>query len=290
MKLVLKKNEKVKVKMKLEISNLCGAIGAEVHGLNLSKDLNDNTLNEIKIAFHENIVLLFRDQSLTPEKLINFTKLFGKVEQHPLSSRNGLNNCPEILLIENSFDSNAPRNDFWHSDISFAEYPPLGSILHALEIPGQGLGDTLFCNMYRVYEDFSLGLQNTLIGLRALHSAEPLVKRNNDPENNANPISTTTKLVSHPVIRTHPETGRKALYINPYYTVSFDGWSAEESINWINWLTKKATKSENVYRHRWQKGDVLMWDNRCAMHYAIYDYGRKPRLMYRTTAAGEKPI
>ena len=276
--------------MKLEISKLCGAIGAEVHGLNLSNDLNQNTLSEIKRAFHENIVLLFKNQSLTPEKLVTFTKYFGKVEPHPLGSRNGLNNCPEVLLIENSTHSNAPRNDFWHSDISFAEHPPLGSVLHALKIPGQGLGDTLFCNMYRVYEGFSSGLQKTLEGLRAIHSAEPLVKRNNAPENNANPISSIPKLVSHPVIRTHPDTGRKALYINPYYTVSFDGWSAEESTIWINWLTKEATKIENVYRHCWQKGDVLMWDNRCAMHYAIYDYGSKPRLMYRVTAAGERPI
>jgi len=276
--------------MKLEISKLCGAIGAEVHGLNLSNDLNQNTLSEIKRAFHENIVLLFKNQSLTPEKLVTFTKYFGKVEPHPLGSRNGLNNCPEVLLIENSSDSSAPRNDFWHSDISFAEYPPLGSVLHALETPGQGLGDTLFCNMYRVYEGLSSGLQNSLEGLRALHSAEPLVKRNNAPGNNANTISSIPELVSHPVIRTHPDTGRKALYINPYYTVSFDGWSAEESTIWINWLTKKATKMENVYRHCWQKGDVLMWDNRCAMHYAIYDYECKPRLMYRTTAAGDRPI
>ena len=97
-------------------------------------------------------------------------------------------------------------------------------------------------------------------------------------------------MVTHPVIRTHPQTGRKALYINPYYTVCFDGWSIEESIPWIDWLTQKATKIENVYRHNWEKGDVLIWDNRCAMHYAIYDYGSKPRLMHRTTAAGERPI
>ena len=144
--------------------------------------------------------------------------------------------------------------------------------------------------MYRAYEGLSPGLKKTLVGLRALHSAEPLVKRNNAPGNNANPISSIPELVSHPVIRTHPDTGRKALYINPYYTVSFEGWSEEESKIWIDWLTKKAVLIENIYRHSWQKGDVLMWDNRCSMHYAIYDYKSNPRLMYRTTAAGDKPI
>jgi len=276
--------------MKLKISPLCGAIGAEIKDLDLSQDIDESTLTAIKNAFHENIVLLFRKQSLVPEKQINLTKFFGKVEAHPLDSRTGISSHPEVLVIENNAHSHAPRNDFWHSDISYAECPPLGSILHALEIPGQGLGDTLFCNMYRVYEGFSPGFRKTLEGLNAIHSAEALVRRNNEPDNNANPILSTPELVCHPVIRTHPQTRRKALYINPYYTVCFDGWSVEESTTLIEWLTNKATRIENVYRHRWEKGDVLIWDNRCAMHYAIYDYGSKFRLMHRTTAAGDRPI
>jgi len=276
--------------MKLEISHLCGAIGAEVHGVDLSRDTDLATFRAIKNAFHENIILLFRKQCLTPTQQIVFTSFFGPVETHPLNSRVGTSSQPEVLVLENRVDSPAPRNDFWHSDISFAECPPLGSVLHALEVPGEGLGDTLFCNMYHVFEELSLGLQKTLEGLRALHSAEALINRNNANDNNAKTIKSVPELVSHPVVRTHPQTGRKALYINPYYTERFEGWTLEESSLWIDWLTKRATRLENIYRHRWREGDVLMWDNRCAMHYAIYDYGSKPRLMHRATAAGERPV
>ena len=276
--------------MNLELSPLCGAMGAEVHGVDLSRDKESVILNTIQDAFHENIVLLFRDQCLTPAQHVRFTSFFGPVEPHPLGSREGAPSQPEILVLENSADTPAPRNDFWHSDISFAECPPLGSVIHALEVPGEGLGDTLFCNMYSVFEELSPGLQKTLEGLRALHSAEALVRRNNEDDNNAKPIASVPGMVSHPVVRTHPQTGRKALYVNPYFTERFEGWTLEESRLWIDWLTQRATRLENIYRHRWRKGDVLMWDNRCAMHYAIYDYDSKPRLFHRATAAGDKPV
>ena len=276
--------------MKVEINPLCGALGAEVHGVDLSEDLDSVTLNSIKESFHENIVLLFRKQSLTPEQHVDFTSFFGPVEAHPLGSREGAQAQPEILVLENRADTPAPRNDFWHSDISFAKCPPLGSVLHALEIPGDGLGDTLFCNMYKVFEELSPGLQKTLEGLRALHSAEALVRRNNANDNNANQIISVPGMVSHPVVRTHPETGRKALYVNPYFTESFEGWTPAESRLLLEWLTKLATRQENIYRHRWRQGDLLMWDNRCAMHYAVYDYGSKPRLFHRATAAGDRPV
>ena len=276
--------------MKVELNPLCGALGAEVHGVDLSEALDSVTLNMIKEAFHENIVLLFRKQSLTPEQHVDFTSFFGPVEAHPLGSREGAQGQPEILVLVNRADTPAPRNDFWHSDISFAKCPPLGSVLHALEVPGEGLGDTLFCNMYKVFEELSPGLQKTLEGLRALHSAEALVRRNNANDNNAKQIISVPDMVSHPVVRTHPETGRKALYVNPYYTESFEGWTPGESRLLLEWLTKLATRHENLYRHRWRQGDLLMWDNRCAMHYAVYDYGSKPRLFHRATAAGDRPV
>ena len=276
--------------MKLELNPLCSALGAEVHGVDLSEDLESATMNAIKEAFHDNIVLLFRKQNLTPAQHVDFTNFFGPVEAHPLGSREGAQAQPEILVLENRADTPAPRNDFWHSDISFAECPPLGSVLHALEVPGEGLGDTLFCNMYKVFEELSQGLQKTLEGLRALHSAEGLVMRNNANDNNAKPISAIPDLVSHPVVRTHPETGLKALYVNPYFTESFEGWTQEESRLLIDWLMQLATRQENIYRHSWRQGDVLMWDNRCAMHYAVYDYGSKPRLFHRATAAGDRPV
>ena len=235
--------------MKFEITPLSGALGAEVHGIDLSQDMGPANCSKIKDAFHENIVLLFREQCLTPAQQVSFTSCFGPVEPHPLSSREGALSQPEILVLENRADIPAPRNDFWHSDISFAECPPLGSVLHALEVPGGGLGDTLFCNMYSVLEELSPGLQKTLEGLSALHSAESLVRRNNQDDNNAKPIASIPSMVSHPVVRTHPETGRKALYVNPYYTESFVGWTPEESRLLIDWLMQLATRQENIYCH-----------------------------------------
>mgnify|MGYP002526533976 CR=1 FL=1 len=127
--------------MKFEITPLCEALGAEVHGIDLSQDMDPANCSKIKDAFHENIVLLFREQCLTPAQQVSFTSCFGPVEPHPLGSREGALSQPEILVLENRADIPAPRNDFWHSDISFAECPPLGSVLHALEVPGEGLGD-----------------------------------------------------------------------------------------------------------------------------------------------------
>ena len=144
--------------------------------------------------------------------------------------------------------------------------------------------------MYKVFEELSPGLQKAFEGLRALHSTEALVRRNNANDHNAKPITSVPGMVSQPVVCTHPETGRKALYVNPYFTESFEGWTPVESRLLLEWLSKLATRQENIYRHRWRHGDLLMWDNRCAMHYAVYDYGSKPRLFHRATAAGDRPV
>ncbi|MGI9411919.1 MAG: TauD/TfdA dioxygenase family protein, partial [Hyphomicrobiaceae bacterium] len=150
----------------------------------------------------------------------------------------------------------------------------------------EGRADTMFCNMYDAYERLSDGLHSMLDGMRAMHSAERLVQE----VPNRLSVDVAPPAVPHPVVRTHVGTGRKALYVNPHYTINFEGWTVEESKPLLDMLIEQATRHENIYRHHWQVGDVLMWDNRCTMHYAVRDYDdTMPRLMYRTTAAGDVP-
>jgi taurine dioxygenase len=269
---------------------LGATLAAEIIGVDLSKPMSDPLVGALRRAFHQNMILLFRDQTLSPADQVEFTARFGPVEAHPLGSRRGLEEHPEILVLENRPGQPGARNDFWHSDISFAERPPMGSVLHAIETPAPH-GDTMFCNMYAAYEELSSGLRRMLDPMTALHSAAPLAERNNQAASDALPINDIPDPMEHPVVRTHPETGRKAIFVNEYFTERFTGMTAEESRPLIEYLCARATRPENVYRHRWRNGDVLMWDNRCAMHYAVRDYDETmPRLMHRTTAAGDRPV
>ena len=274
----------------IESYPLAGAIGVELRGIDLARTTDENTYRAIHGAFYAHNVALFRDQSLGPAEQVAFTSRFGAVEQHPLRSRRGIDGFPEVLVLENREGRPGARNDFWHSDISFAEHPPGTSVLQALIVP-EGHGDTMFCNMYAAYEGLSPGLRRMLDGLKAMHSADALVRRNNEEASDGQPIAEAPEPIAHPVVRTHPETGRKALYVNPYFTSHFAGMTVEESRPLIEYLSARASRPENVYRHRWRAGDVLMWDNRCTMHYAVRDYDdTMTRLMHRTTAAGERPV
>ncbi len=274
----------------VELHPLSGALGVELRGIDLAASPGEAAYDAIRDAFYGNNVVLLRGQSLDPAEQVAFTARFGAVEQHPLRSRRGVDGHPEVLVLENRAGRPGARNDFWHSDISFAERPPGASVLQALVVP-EGRGDTLFCNMYAAYEELSPGLRRMLDGLRTMHTADALVRRNDDEASDARPIAEAPAPVAHPVVRTHPETGRKALYINPYFTSRFAAMTVAESRPLIEYLSARAARPENVYRHRWRAGDVLMWDNRCTMHYAVRDYDdTMERLMHRTTASGERPV
>ena len=264
---------------------LSGTLGAEIGGVDLSRPIEDQVFAEVREAFHRHLVIVMRGQRIEPEHLVAFTEKFGSAEPHPLGSRRGLGDHPNVMVLENKPGKPGPRNDFWHSDISFDDVPPLGSILYAIEVT-EGRADTMLCNMYEAYEGLSAGLKSVLDGMTAQHSAEKLVQE----VPNRLSVDVSPPSVTHPVVRTHPGTGRKALYVNPHYTLNFTGWTPEESRPLLDMLTARATRPENVFRHHWRAGDVLMWDNRCAMHYAVRDYDdTMPRLMYRTTAAGDRP-
>lgn len=271
---------------RIGVRSVSGALGAEIAGVDLSKLLDDEVFTEIRRAFHDYLVIFFRDQTIGPADHIAFTERFGAVEAHPLGSRRGLSEYPGVMVLENRPGKLGPRNDFWHSDISFGEEPPAASVLYAIEITG-GRADTMFCNMYSAWESLSPGLRRMLCSLTAMHTAERLVRE--VPSRLS--VKEAPPGVTHPVVRTHPETKRNALYINPHYTWNFTGMTPEESWPLLDYLTREATRHENIYRHCWRTGDLLMWDNRCTMHYAVRDYDdTMPRFLYRTTAAGSRPF
>lgn len=275
---------------RIKVTKLCGAAGAEIGGVDLSKPLDKETIAEIRRAFVENCVVAFRGQSLTPKQQVEFTSIFGKVEQHPHYRTSAIDGFPEILVLEHKagqyFNG---KNDIWHADITFIESPPLGSILHCLAA-WEGYSDTMFANQYMAYEALSEPFRRMLDGMKAEHSAEILQKRNNAQSYNKR-IENIAPPVVHPVVRTHPESGRKCLFVNMTYTTRLLGLSDEESKCLLDFLFAHSVRPDFVYRHRWRVGDVVMFDNRCLQHYVVPDHPfEMHRRMHRTTAAGDRPV
>ena len=266
-----------------------GALGVIVDGLDIGK-LDTEQIAVIRSLLDEYSVLVFPNQNLTPEEQIAFTAHFGSVEQHPLYRSAILDGYPEILVLEHKNHQWVNgRNDVWHSDVTFSKKPPLGSVLYCRDIT-TGFGDTLFCSMRRAYDALSPGLQGMLGRMSAEHSSIRMVERNNSESYNV-AIENVPPSVNHPVVRTNKANGKKNLFVNPIYTIRFSDMTEHESEPLLNYLYHQATRPDNIYRHRWRINDVVMFDNRCAMHYVVLDYGPEMhRLMHRTTAAGERPV
>ena len=273
----------------LSINPASGALGIIIDGVQI-RNLDSAQLGLVRTLLDEYSVLVFREQTLAPEEQIAFTARFGAVEQHPLYRSAILDGYPEILVLEHKNHQWVNgRNDVWHSDVTFSERPPLGSVLYCRDIT-EGFGDTLFCSMRRAYDCLSTGLQTMLGSMSAEHSSARMVVRNNSEKYNV-PIAEIPPPVTHPIVRTNPSNGKKNLFVNPIYTIRFSGMTEEESNPLLNYLYQQATRPDNLYRHRWNVNDVVMFDNRCAMHYVVLDYGPEMhRLMHRTTAAGERPV
>jgi len=272
----------------LEVEPVGATLGARISNIDLAC-CGPDEVDAIRHAFDEYSVLVFPNQDLSPSEQIRFTGHFGPVARHPLYRSAALDGHPEILVLDHKDGRYVNgRNDMWHSDITFAEEPPLGSVLYCKQAT-TGLGDTQFCSMRSAYQNLSPGLKRTLDTLHAEHSAVRMVEINNSRPYNV-PIETVPKAVSHPVVRTHPGNGSRGLFVNPIYTLRLCGMTEAESAPLLDHLYEVATQVENIYRHRWQIGDVVMFDNRCTMHYVVPDYGPEiHRLMHRTTAAGERP-
>jgi len=275
---------------RITVTRVCGAMGAEIGEVDLSQPIDEATVAEIHRAFLEHCAIVFRGQDVPPDRQIAFTEIFGSVVPHPLYRTNAIEGHPEILVLEHKAGQFINgKNDIWHSDITFGEAPPLGSVLQCRAC-WEGFADTMFANQYAAYEALSEPMRLFLDSLEAEHSAERL-QRNNNARSYNDRIEEIPEPVIHPVIRTHPETGRKSLFVNEAFVTRICGLTDEESANLLGFLYAHAVQPAFVYRHRWRPGDVVMFDNRCLMHYVVPDHPQDMyRLMHRTTAAGDRPF
>jgi taurine dioxygenase len=285
----------------MEINRLCLALGGEIRGLDVAQPLSDETFARVHQAWLEHDgVLVIRDQRLTPQQHIDFSRRFGELfgDTEPLQdtvSKYLLPGHPQIYRVSNKTIDGVPQGrmragNYWHSDVSFRQRPAQASLLYALEIPPLG-GDTLFCNMYLAYERLSETLQQFLSTLQARHDFAVNTTRGFAHETIEQQDLGDRNASIHPVVRRHPQTGRQALYVNPGNTSHILGLHPEESAHLLSYLYQHCIRAEHVYRHRWEPHDLLIWDNRCTMHYAIVDYeGLGNRYMHRTTVIGEKPV
>lgn len=279
------------------IRPLDAALGAEVVGLDLNRPLSAEDFRRIHRAHLDHHVVVFRDQRITPDQQIAFSRRFGPLQIHVLHQFQ-LSNHPEILIVSNVLKDGKPiglgdAGHFWHSDLSYKEKPSLGSLLHAIELPPEG-GDTLFANMHAAYEGLSDNLKQRLEGLTAEHTylaryAE-LQKRSPWRPNLTPEQIAQVKPVVQPVVRTHPETGRKALFVSEHFTTKIVGLSDAESRALLDELFAHSVKPEYVYRHQWREHDLVFWDNRSLLHLAAGTPDHLRRVMYRTTIEGDTPF
>jgi taurine dioxygenase len=234
-------------------------------------------------------VLFFREQDLPPARFLAFAKRFGQPIEYPFVK--GLDDFPEIIPVLKLEHEKVNFGGIWHSDTTYLDIPPMASMLVAREVPSAG-GDTEFANMYRAYETLSPGMRRMLDGLVAVNSsaaADVSRTREDRIKDSARADAKKEYTATHPVVRVHPETGRRALYVNVAHTVRFEGMTDEESAPILKYLYAHQTRPELTCRFRWRAGSVAFWDNRCAQHNAINDYQGHKRLLHRITLAGDKP-
>ncbi|WP_252257560.1 TauD/TfdA dioxygenase family protein [Erythrobacter aurantius] len=268
----------------LDIRPMTPAIGAEIHSIDLGAPDIAKRVPEIRAALLKHGVIFFRDQHLTQEAHIAFARHFGELEVHPATPKDQPN--PEVLKIAYGTKSRGQENH-WHSDVTWRECPSLGSILLAREVPECG-GDTLFANMHLAYERLSDQMKRLCEGLTAVHDISRVFAKRlgKQPEE----LHDTYPPMRHPVIRTHPETGERAIYVNTAFTSHIEGLSKEESRWLLDHLYKTAWDVEIQCRFRWQAGSVAFWDNRVCQHFAVSDYFPARRVMERVTIAGDRPF
>lgn len=273
----------------LDIRPIAGALGAEIFGVDLSRQISDATILDIRQALLDHLVIFFRDQDITPDQFLAFAKRFGETVDYPLIK--ALESHPEIIKVVKHEHEKLNFGGLWHTDMAYAGEPPLGSLLLARELPAYG-GDTIFANMYLAYETLSDTMKKLLEPLKAVNvsnlpGAVATRKARIDDSAKVNPETVLT--ATHPVIRTHPETGRKLLYVNGAHSLHFEGMTVEESTPLLGFLFEHQTRPEFTCRFRWQTGSMAFWDNRCTQHNPVNDYHGHKRVMHRITLAGDRP-
>lgn len=269
----------------VSVTPLGATIGAEIGGVDLREPLTGETFAEVERALLDFKVIFFRDQDLTSRQHLDFARRFGDLEEHPfLPSADG-----EVEVVRFAKDERTVGvENIWHSDVSWRKVPALGSVLRAREVPAVG-GDTLFCDMIAAYEGLDDELKERLQDMRAVHDFSQSFGVGM-PKEKLREMQARFPAVEHPVVRTHPRTGRKILYVNAIFTSHIVGLPQEESDALLDFLYRQATIPEYQCRFRWQKNSVAFWDNRSVQHYAVNDYWPQPRVMERVAIVGERPV
>lgn len=273
----------------IHVRRVAGAIGAEVTGVDLSRDISAGTVGAIRQALLDHLVIFLPDQPLTPERFLTFANHFGAPVEYPFVK--GLDAFPQIIEVAKLEHETSNFGGIWHSDTVYLDEPPMGSMLLARQVPPQG-GDTLFANQYMAYDALSPTFQGLLDGLTAIHSsAKADVSKTREDRIKSGGTAEAGKdyLSYHPAVRTHPETGRKALFVNIAHTVRFDGMTEDESRPILSYLFQHQIRPEFTCRLVWSAGTIAFWDNRCAQHNPINDYHGHRRIMHRITLAGDRP-
>ena len=276
----------------LDLRPLTVGFGAEIHGVDLARDLDAETLSALRKAMADYGVLFFRDQDLSPAAHLSFSRRWGRINVNRFFR--ALDEHPEIAEVRKEPDQKINIGGGWHTDHSYDEIPAMGSVLVARELPSAG-GDTLFADMAAAYDSLSEGLKTTLRGLRATHSSRHVfgVQSVTTADGAAGDIGerlgnadAATQDVVHPMVIRHPDSGRRVLYVNPGFTIGIEGWTTAESFALLKFLYKHATVPERTLRFSWREGSVAFWDNRRTWHYALNDYHGERRLMHRITLEG----
>ena len=277
--------------MAITVEPMSGVFGAEVGGVDLAADLSDDDVAAIRRALVDHHVLVFRDQDLSVEQQLAFGRRFGELDTHPFVE--GRSDHPEVLEIATEPDDAINFGGGWHTDVTFLEEPDLGSILYAVDVPPAG-GDTLFADQHAAYDALSDTMKGLLDGLVGIHSA--------GPQYGAGGYSTQSKAmatrnaeaatatVEHPVVRTHPESGRKSLYVNGAFTIGIKGMHGGESRALLRFLLRHAVREPFTCRVGWEPGTLVFWDNRSVQHYALHDYQGQRRHVRRITVKGDRPV
>ena len=276
------------------VEPVAGALGAQVHGVDLARSLSEETFGAIRDALHQHLVIFFRDQDLSMEQHHAFARRLGPLEPHPYVE--GFAELPDMIEIVKEPEETHNFGSGWHADLTFLEQPPGGAVLYARELPPVG-GDTMFTNMYLAYESLSPGMRQMLEGLSAWHAPGEPERYFSEYRGMRERRGIDAIEQVHPVVRIHPVTGRKAIFVNPMFTRRFESMTMEESAPMLHYLHEHATRPEFTFRFRWSPGTLLIWDNRVVLHNALDDdFGAARnglgfrRVLHRVTLAGERPM
>lgn len=274
----------------MQVRKIAGALGAEISGVDLTQPISSALAAEIREVFLQHEVIFMRKQALSPQQFLDFAHAMGEPVEYPFVK--GIEGFPHIIEVKKLEHEKVNFGGIWHSDTTYLETPPMGSMLLAREIPPFG-GDTLFASQYAAYEALSDTMQRLLDGLQGINSsAKADVSKTREDRLKSDGKASAPKdfTNSHPVVRTHPETGRKALYVNVAHTSGIEGLTDAESVSLLNFLFQHQVKPEFTCRWAWKKDDIAFWDNRCTQHNPINDYHGYRRVLNRITLKGDKPV